>query len=470
MVQRGVKRRGFGVLGGLMLWAALGVLPLAVAAGAAGDLDTTFGSGGSVAVTIEQDVVLLGVQSDGKAVLGTQATSSDGTTMHWRVFRQNSDGTPDASFGTGGEVLLFGQIGGGRLLNGLVDSSDRILCTGRAVVEITTTSGKGRKQRTTTSRLNAFTVVRLLADGALDTGFGTNGAAHTALPGADGGSGQAWSVALQPDGKIVAAGQAFSVTATSGGNKKGKGGTRTESHAIALVRYHPDGSVDTSFGVDGVTVHDATLQDDKPQQGSIGIQSSGGIVLGSYVQVSGGEAWVITRYGADGSIDTGFGRISTPNHHLYELLVDGSDRIVAAGSRLDGAGEQEMVLARYLPDGALDSAFGTGGYATTSFGDDAGCTAAAVQSDGKIIVICFVGWAAFANVEVTPARFSSGGTIDLAFGLGGHGEPLAASGLNVYPPSEVKLDPNGDPVIAKLIIDPLDGSSYEGYVARWCAN
>ena len=468
---RGMRRRRYGVLTSLLLWTALGVLPLATAAGTAGNLDTSFGTGGAALIDVnDAHAYLLGIQTDGKFVLGMNLDGPvvDGLrTVSWRIFRRNADGSADASFGTNGDVRLFGTVRNDELIDGLVDSSDRILLAGRALIETTTTSGNGKKKKTTTTRLNAFTVVRLTANGALDSSFGTDGAVHTPMPGTSDGGGQATALALQPDGKIVAAGQAFRfLTSTGGGGrgKKGGGGSSKTGKALALVRYDASGDLDASFGADGITMHDLTSDEEAPPRGAIGLQSSGKIVLGS--EVSGiGEHWLITRYGADGSVDAGFGTVTVTDHYLNGLLIDSSDRILAVGSSLG----HEIVLARYLIDGAPDGSFGSSGYASTSFGEYARGFSAALQSDGKIAVMCAVGEEGATDVEAIPVRFTSAGQLDTGFGLGGHGQPLGIPGVDVYPLFHLELDASGDLVVSGVNLDGASGL-WQGYLARWCAN
>lgn len=456
------------------LWLLLGLLPLAIASGSAGDLDLSFGIGGVEPLALDLnygDAVLIGVQADGRFVLASQVEGPvvDGIqTASWLVLRRNADGSADPTFGTNGEVRLFGDIRNDRLIDGVLDSNDRILLAGRALVETTTTTTKGKKTRTTTTRLNAFTVARLLPDGTIDTSFGTDGAAHTQIPGASNGGGQAWAVTVQADGKIVAAGEGFSVSTSSGGKGNGKkgGGSTSVSDALVVARYNADGSPDTSFGNGGVTVHDATTEDDGALNGAVGVQSTGDIVVGSFVQGN-GDHWVITRYSSSGAVDTGFGRIAPADHRLATLQVDSSDRIVAVGWTNDGSGEDAM-LVRYQAGGALDSSFGSGGYASPGFGGPAMGVSAATQPDGKVVMLCAVGDQTAGDLETVPVRFTASGALDGSFGLGGHGEAITSAGERVYPYFRTHIDADGNILVAGLAINSSNGAIFEGFLARWC--
>ena len=191
------------------------------------------------------------------------------------IQRRDTSGALDTSFGTNGEVHLFGDHGTDSLRYLTVDSSDRILAVGSARVEVL--SGKGKKKTASYPRL--FTVVRLTASGALDTGFGDGGIVHVDLPEANGGTGQAESILELSSGALIVCGQAYGVAAASSGGGKGKkgggGGQTSTSDAIALVKLTSTGAVDTAFGDAGYVIDDATTGDDEPWSGAIGLPEHG---------------------------------------------------------------------------------------------------------------------------------------------------------------------------------------------------
>ena len=125
------------------------------------------------------------------------------------------------------------------------------------------------------------------------------------------------------------------------------------------------------------------------------IQPSGGIVTAGWRTVGSGTDFALTRHDAAGTLDTSFGTngIATTDlggagdqAHDAALLPDGG--IVAVGETdAPGIQKQDFALVRYLPDGTPNTGFGTGGIVTTDFsghGDVA--NAVAVQADGKIVV------------------------------------------------------------------------------------
>lgn len=254
---------------------------------------------------------------------------------------------------------------------------------------------------------------------------------------------RAEAIALHPDGKIVVAG---SRSPEEGGDVGSE---------FVLARYSADGSLDTSFGTDGIT---STVIPESPPPStydskslppfagisSLAILSNGEILAGGSagfeIECSGLYCSSVTsfltlvRYEPDGSLDTAFGEGG-----IVQSAFDGSDvglsgiavrpdrKIVAVGSA--GGGEHpyytsRMVAARYNPDGSLDPTFGRGGKVATSgtLYFDGGPFA--VLRDGKIVVSgeTHTGLALF-------ARFTANGRIDETFGKQGYAKvnrPYAA--------------------------------------------
>ncbi len=456
-MERDRNSRALGRLGALVLMcAALGGLPVAAASGVAGNPDTGFGTGGVEYLASSGATPLpIAVQSSGKVVM---AGSDSG---EWRFTRLNSDGSLDASFGSSGETLLFGDNGSDNLRDMIVDASDRILATGRVRVAITT--GRGKKQ--STSYVNRLTVVRLTSAGALDTSFGDGGIVHTEVSEAQDGSAQGESAAVQSNGQIVVAGRADGVAASSGGGggkgKKGGGGSSSTSTAICVLRYDATGDLDTTFDEDGIAVNDASTGDDRPFLGAIGIQSSGKIVVGGRIN---GDQWALTRYDTDGSVDTTFGQVVEAGLYLRGISIDSSDRIVACGWRLDSNGDAEAIAGRHLAGGSLDTAFGTSGIAALGVESPSEGSAVTHQADGKVVVAADVGLTTTDN-DLRPVRLNADGSLDAGFGLGGEGEALGASGADHISLWSVSIDGNGDILLSGF---RDDGGVYDWFAARWC--
>ncbi len=243
----------------------------------------------------------------------------------------------------------------------------------------------------------------MLAAGILDPTFGFGGKVTTDFFGL---TDIVQEIAVQADGKIVAAGAAFN-------------GTNDD---FALIRYNIDGSLDTSFGVGGRVTTDFGGHDDLAD--GIAIQSDGRIVLGGFTTLGGRDSsFALARYNTDGNLDSSFGiggKVTTDfgraEDAIRSIAIQTDDRIIAVGVASDlvccGA---DWALARYNLDGSLDNTFGVGGKVTTSFTSNAeDAHAVTLQVDGKIVVAGSVDFVGFAL-----ARYNTDGSLDLGFGVGG---------------------------------------------------
>jgi uncharacterized delta-60 repeat protein len=225
-------------------------------------------------------------------------------------------------------------------------------------------------------------------------------------------------VVIQPDGKILVAGGAFPLFIFLGD--------------FAMVRYYPNGSLDTSFGFGGI------LRTHFSAGGSyayaVALQPNGKIMAGGTVFVdfssddSSNTDFALVRYNADGAFDRTFrngGAVLTDfdgfNDDVHGLLIQSDGKIVAVGDAKNPAHYYDFALARYLPGGALDTTFGTAGKVRTDFGasdlDIAYC--AALQPNGKIVA---AGSATFNNdteQRFAIARYNSNGALDPNFSSDG---------------------------------------------------
>lgn len=386
-----------------MMLALLVNLPAARATD--GDLDPSFGIGGMVTVDINKSTDLanaVAIQSDGKiVVVGETYKNNDYSGEDFVVTRYNTDGTLDPTFGKGGKVRTdFPGLAA-------VPSSVVIQPDGKIVV-----AGGAFPLFTF---LGDFKVVRYNPNGRLDTSFGDGGIVTSSFPGQ--GS-YANAVALQSDGKIIAAGTDFV-------NFSSEDNSNTD---FAVARYNSDGTPDTSFGsgTGQLTTDFDGFNDDAF---AILIQSDGKLVaVGSAKNPANFYDFAATRYFADGTIDSSFGvagkvRTDFGDHGFDQarsavLLPDG--RIVAAGFAITLNGAfQRFAVARYTASGVLDTSFSQDGLTQIDFGS---CCESAnkvlLQNDGKIITV------GYANTESSDsdfllARLTKSGAIDQTFGVGG---------------------------------------------------
>ncbi len=192
----------------------------------AGTLDTTYGTAGKVVTNPLGDIKDLALQPDGKIIAGGTASFIP-TRNDFVVARYNSNGTMDASFGNAGIATLnFDTFGAtnNRYSNDNISAialqpDGKILAAGY-------TAGYTSEDYTGTF----FAIARFNADGSLDTNFGTNGKIKMGFGSGFTPTGIA-SLALQPDGKFIAAG--------------GRSSTTIDKAEFALVRYNADGSLES---------------------------------------------------------------------------------------------------------------------------------------------------------------------------------------------------------------------------------
>ncbi len=353
-----------------------------------GELDGTFSPPQGYALFEgwnRDSYVGLAIQSDGRIVVSTGISGELGSDAG--ILRYHTDGTLDSSFGGAGLVLYGGGNGDDCGRSAAVDGDQRIILTGY------THNGEDMD----------VLVMRLNRDGSYDDSFGAGGIVTYNNSGRnDYGRG----IALQPDGKIV-------VTARSTGE-----GT---SQAL-LLRFDADGTADASFGTDGVVVYES-------EEGNAGfrdltLQADGKIVVTGYTRTTAGFEILTGRYHMDGTLDGSFGQDGVARYdgengnagaRGIALLSDG--RIVVSGSNDNGT-DLDVVVLVYSEDGSLDSRFGTGGVVVYDGGkgDDNG-RRLRVQSGDRIVVTGNT-WNG-SGYDTLVLRYHADGTADTAFGTGG---------------------------------------------------
>jgi uncharacterized delta-60 repeat protein len=244
-------------------------------------------------------------------------------------------------------------------------------------------------------------IVRYLPGGALDGTFGGDGKVFTDLTA---GGDAAYDVALQDDGKIVVVGRA------------GVGGG-----AFALARYRPGGRLDGTFGGDGVVVTDVTPGIDALR--AVAIQDDGRIVAAGRAD----DRFVVARYRVGGALDPSFAGDGmrqtdfTPRQDIASAIVirdDGRILVVGtAGIRGSGSNSQ-FALAGYTAQGGLDVSFSEDGktlFNASSEGDFG--AAVAIQPTGEIVVAgtSFLGSTVDPDSRITTVRFLGDGSLDFSF-------------------------------------------------------
>lgn len=262
----------------------------------------------------------------------------------------------------------------------------------------------------------SFPLLSQAREGDLDPTFDGDGKVIT-----DFGTGEvAFAVNIQADGKIVAAGHDYG--------------------DCMLARYNPDGSLDSSFDGDGKVITDFGGSD---YCYAMGIQPDGKIVIA-------GTNWsdfILARYNSDGSLDTSFdsdGKVTTDFGGTQDIgksmAIQPDGKIAVAGYVTDHGNYFKFAIARYNPDGSLDTSFYGDGTVVTVFGGNDYANAIAIQSDNKIVV------AGDAGGQVGVARYNLNGSLDGSFSGDGRVTLTFANDLNSC--TAIAIQSDGKIVIA----------------------
>jgi uncharacterized delta-60 repeat protein len=236
--------------------------------------------------------------------------------------------------------------------------------------------------------------------GVLDTSFGNNGIVTTVISGM---YNLAHTSVVQPDGKIIVAGEA------------GEGTT----YNVAVARYNADGTLDSSFGNSGTLL--VPVGSARSYARNIAIQPDGKIVIGAYTYDDIASDFAVVRLNGDGSLDNSFGTegitiVDNGSHEVVDAMTILNDgKILLAGYNYDN-----FLAARFNTDGTLDTSFGTNGWATTVFDSSySQVKDATSQNDGKILLSGFASDISTGRHKIAVARFNTDGTIDNTFGTSG---------------------------------------------------
>lgn len=248
-----------------------------------------------------------------------------------------------------------------------------------------------------------FAVARYTSNGVLDSSFSNDGITTVAF----GVAGDACNaVAIQADGKIVLAGYSFD------GSKNN----------FAVARLNPNGSLDSTFDGDGkLTTSIGTLEDIAY---AMAIQPDGKILVGGQSNNGSGYDLALVRYNVNGTLDNGFdadGKVvtatSTSTESIKAIAVQPNNKILVAGNSWNGL-DNDFMVVRYNTNGSLDTSFDNDGIVTTAINasEDDG-NAIALQADGKILV-AGSSWNGADN-DFAVVRYLSNGALDNTFDTDG---------------------------------------------------
>jgi uncharacterized delta-60 repeat protein len=324
-----------------------------------GSLDTTFGGGDGIAIldvgSGEDGAYAMALDASGNILVAGQTVTSNGW-YDMVVARFNADGAVDTSFGTDG-VVSVDFSGDFDVANSVAVQADgKILVGGSATVNFNGT----------------FALVRLNADGSLDSGFGVGGKVSTDLSDPVTGYRYSGSFAIaQVGGQIVLAGYA----------------TDFMNADAALVWYNADGSLNHTMQYEWGRDDDTAM--------ALAVDADGKLLVAGYShdQSSSASDFAVMRVLADGSMDGSFngGMVARTSFSggwdmALSVAIDGDGNIVLAGKA--NGDTNDYGVAKYLSDGTLDSDFGTGGHVRIDAGGlDDMAHSVLITGAGKIVVV-----------------------------------------------------------------------------------
>ncbi len=243
------------------------------------------------------------------------------------------------------------------------------------------------------------------SDSGLDSSFGNGGKVVTQF---QDGNAYGYSIAIQPNGKIVVGGYSYSASV----------------FGLSLTRYESNGNLDSSFGDNGFVVFsDSNLENIS----GVAIQPNGKIVaIATSQNTSNNIDFAVFQFNENGLPDLSFGtngKVKTDVSGIYDkasaVVLQPDGKIIVAGSSYNYTTSSKInpALVRYNPNGSLDATFGSGGIVTVPAGY--GLSDAALQTDGKILavggsgVLRYLGDAPF-NLRRTNFDFDGDGWADFA--------------------------------------------------------
>lgn len=331
-----------------------------------GSLDTTFDHDGIVTTTVFRyqycKAYSIVLQTDGKLLVS--GFSSFGNNLIIVLLRYNINGSLDTSFNHSGIVTLAIGSYSTHIYSMALQRDGKIVVTGDT--------------HTSINDMDVL-VVRFNIDGTLDKSFDTDGIVITDI-------GNfidiCHSIVIQEDGKILVAANKFADLNVS---------------LIVMLRYNSNGSLDTTFDHDGMLNTNIGFGGIPWTPSNITmVQNDQKIILLGKREIGNDAYNLLVRYHANGSIDSTFGvdgyvvsavRETGYRENFYALNLQRDGKILAVGRRIvDTIGF--FLIIRYNKNGSIDESFGEEGKAITNFGNAYELVrAAAIQNDDKIILV-----------------------------------------------------------------------------------
>ncbi|MBK8242021.1 MAG: hypothetical protein IPK88_01235 [Saprospiraceae bacterium] len=395
-----------------------------------GTLDLSFGVDGFVITNYGKRTDIANgmvIQPDGK-ILVVGGTSTNGSSPDFAMSRYNPNGTLDNSFGVGGIFLKS------------INSPNQI-----------TKAVNLQKDGKIIVGLENSNLERYLSNGKIDSSFGIYG---TVIPKFQKNiiSSYLSTIITQSDEKIITVGSARD----------------SQFNWIVLNRYNSNGSLDSSFGTNGILITNIRAYS---LAYSVDLQIDRKIIISGVDMVNNKSTILIMRFRTDGNLDSSFGingilstSIGTKRDADYTIKVQTDGYIVIAGNSENESEPLYIALLRINSNGSIDSTFGTNGIIKTlvSPKQNTLLRSMTIQKDGKILVsgVSFIS----PNFVLFLQRFNNSGTIDSSFGV--NGTAALFNNSLVLNPTSLALQNDGKIVLSGNQTPPSSPSSYDIFVLR----
>jgi uncharacterized delta-60 repeat protein len=420
-----------------------------------GDPDPGFGTDGAAFITYDSPDGnqlrdrALAVLPDGRLLFGGARNhiipGNPDPDMRAMLARMNADGSVDTTFGSDAANP------------GVVILPDLVPGTAMQVIEALAPQGDGSVLVAGTCQafgpLTGF-VAKILADGTLDTSFGSGGWVLVA-------DSYLHAIGTTDRGRIYAAGERRTAGITSG----------------IVVALQPDGTFDDTFGpdADGIAALPPGTNGEGGYLGALLVEPDGSVVVGGAYESSGaglGTDFSVARFTDAGVLDANFANggwrsfplpgSSSNGNAINRMLREDDGSMVFVGGYLDDNGGSAVVLGRLLANGDSDAAFGdsaTPGFRRVTLLPDAffrNATGLVQQADGKLLVS--VAYSDSDREDFLAFRSNADGSLDSGFGDAGVARfDLAPEG--VYSDSEAIALQDGKPIVAGFVKRDSDPQS-----------
>lgn len=377
-----------------------------------GDLDATFGTNGTSILNVPNSAIAgyqdVAVQDDQKIVAVGMVWDSQYVAEVYAV-RYHTDGSIDTDFGVDG-IFTYG-LGFEALAYGVVINDEgKIILAGA----------------TTDYQKYEVLLLQLNTDGTLDTNFGDNGVVVQQLSPSDQYFEDfAYDVVLDANGNILISGSSFDDYETDALRRP------------YVARFTANGTLDTDFGVDGIAT--IPIVESSNSFDCLVVQPDGKILAAGYYSPQ--FLWwvmVVARFNEDGTIDTSFGdegvvqqNIGSVDDEVFNMALSPEGNIVLAGFSATVDYEYRAVLVQLTPDGSIDTSFGTEGLVIEDeelFNEGSDIQ---IQANGNIVFGGTTGDGPPGDFDLVVWKYNTDGSRDTGFGSGGEARhPL--DGMNAF--------------------------------------